>query len=683
MQSPPVGGRLRLFVSAWESIHPDSWVLRTVSQGYRIEFTSRPPLTGKMRVTPVPQSPDQREALEEEIHGLLEKGVIYPVPPHLARDLYRSSFFVTPKKPDKWRPILNLKPLNKMFIRPKRFRMETLSSIIPSLEAGMWATTVDLKDAYLHIPIHQADQKFLAFRYRGTDYAYNALPFGLSTAPRVFTRVTRSILAHLRRKGILLFAYLDDWLLLGRSEEESREVTSTVLALLRELGWLINLDKSALVPSQDVAYLGARLDLRSGQAFPTDKRFQDLKQTCQFVMSKRLLKARDWLKLLGLMASLVDVLPVCRLRMRPIQIHVLKHFKPSEHHLTTKVPCTQEVVRAIAWWTEESNVLQGRPFVDERPQTSISTDASLQGWGAVWEHRSTAGPWSQVESSAHINVLELWAVDRAVQKWSQGLRGKAITVFSDNSTTVAYINRQGGTRSETLYKATRDLLLRCQHLDISIRAAHLAGTDNVMADALSRGTFNANEWSLSTIWADHAFEVFGRPQVDLFASSLNAKLPTFCTRFHHPQAWATDALSFPWDRMFLYAFPPWCLIHKVLLKLYQSTNTELLLVAPTWPNRPWFPLLLSLLIDFPLRLPDHDRILTQRRGTIWHQDTESLHLAVWKLSPSVSKRRAFLQQLSSWPPVQGENPQPLLTIRDWRSSGTGPRPTLVIPWMPR
>ncbi|PIK45634.1 hypothetical protein BSL78_17514 [Apostichopus japonicus] len=99
-----------------------------------------------------------------------------------------------------WRPILNLKPLNKNYVEPKRFRMETLNLILPLLRKGMWAASVDLQDAYLHIPIHPRHQRYLAFQYAGRRFTFRSLPFGLSTAPRVFTRVAGTVIAYLRKK---------------------------------------------------------------------------------------------------------------------------------------------------------------------------------------------------------------------------------------------------------------------------------------------------------------------------------------------------------------------------------------------------------------------------------------------------------------------------------------------------
>ena len=668
-----------MFRENWCKISPDSWVLSIVNRGYKIEFSSSPPQRGLMKVTPVPTDPQKRTSLEEEILGLVIKRAIHIVPPENSQILYRSSFFLAPKKPNLWRPILNLKPLNKRFIKPKRFRMETLATIIPTLTQGMWATSIDLKDAYLHIPIHPDYQHYLAFRYKHVDYEFEALPFGLATAPRVFTRVTRSVLAYLRRQGITLFAYLDDWLILAPSEAECSHSTSFVIQVLQDLGWVINLEKSNLQPSQNVVYLGAHLDFCQGVASPTQERIVSLCQTTTQLLSTPSPRARLWLRLLGLAASLVEILPYCRLQMRPIQFYLLRHFKPSLHPLSLRVSVSDEVRPFLLWWTEPSNLSKGRPFVDSRPTVTITTDASNSGWGATRGTSSTAGLWSPAEKLLHINVLELIAVKKAIHFWANDLRDSIVEIFSDNSTTVAYLNRQGGTRSLRLCRETWDLLHFCQCLNITVRATHLAGSQNILADALSRGLFNHHEWSLNQKWADFLFQTFGRPHIDLFASHLNNKLTTFCSRRPHPKAWASDALSLNWDGLLTYAFPPLPLLQRVLLKLRRS-RAMMILVAPFWPRQPWFPLILQMLVDLPLRLPQDPYLLSQRGGRILHPDLRSLDLVAWKLSTDASILRGFHEELLILPPTPGEVPQLRLTIPDWRSTTPGHEVTLSIPW---
>ena len=192
--------------------------------------------------------------------------------------------------------------------------METLAVVILTLRRGMWATSLDLLDAYLHISISPESQRYLAFCYKGIFYKFTSLPFGLSTAPRVFTRVTRAVISVLRERGILLFAYLDDWLILEAHRNQALFAISETINLLVSLGWLIN-EKSHLTPSSSLTYLGARIDFRIGRVFPTERRIDSLKESIQNLLEDAFSPALAWLRVLGLMARIVDVLPLCRLRM--------------------------------------------------------------------------------------------------------------------------------------------------------------------------------------------------------------------------------------------------------------------------------------------------------------------------------------------------------------------------------
>ena len=676
--SPPVGGRLLGQITQWSRLEPGLWVLGVVTSGYKIEFTTPPPVFDLLIETPVPGDPGQRLALEEELQALLAKRAVERVPADQDQPLFRSRFFLAPKKQDQWRPILNLRPFNRRFVRPKRFRMETLHNVLPLLTPGMWATTVDLRDAYLHIPVDSAHRRYLAFRYRGVDYQFRTLPFGLSTAPRVFTRMTRPILAFLRRAGITLFAYLDDWLVVAGSERLASVHTHEVLTLLRDLGWVVNVQKSMLVPSQRITYLGASLDLRRGHAYPTPERVASITQLAGAILHEPYSTARDWMRLLGFMASLVDLLDLCRLRMRPLQQYLLSSYKPSLDELSVLVRLPEVLRPFLSWWTVPLNVTQGRPFRQDKPRATITTDASTSGWGATWGRRQASGKWSAEDRLCHINALETEAVCQAVHLWAAPLRGHYVTVRSDNTTTVAYINREGGTKSPSLLSRTWDLLLLCERLQIKLQASHLAGSLNFTADALSR--LDVKEWTLSQPWADHLFHVFDRPLVDLFATEANARLPSFCARRFSPKAWGIDAFSFPWTNLYAYAFPPWCLIHMVLITLRES-NATLLLVAPCWPAQPWFPLLLEMLIDRPLQLPTADRILTQKSGQVRYHSPVQLHLSAWKLSGAISAQRAFQRRLLSLQQLPAGTPRLSRTTTDWRSSASGLPRTLLVPWM--
>jgi hypothetical protein len=142
----------------------------------------------------------------------------------------------------------------------------------------------------------------------------------------------------------------------------------------------------------------------------------------------------------------------------------------------------------------------------------------------------------------HINVLELQAVFNALHHFRPFVSGKHVLVRLDNSTVVAYINRQGMC-SPRLCLLTRDLYLWAWDNHISLQAVHIPGVDNSIADAPSRGKIRLTEWSLHRGVSEHLFAEIPKPNIDLFASAENAQLPVFCTTFHDPRAWALDTPS--------------------------------------------------------------------------------------------------------------------------------------------
>ncbi|XP_071816589.1 uncharacterized protein [Apostichopus japonicus] len=300
--------------------------------------------------------------------------------------------------------------------------METFNLILPLLRKGMWAATIDLGDAYLHIMVHKDHRRFLTFRYAEQDYQFRALPFGLSTAPRAFTRVAGAVVSYLRRRGVTL--YLDDWLVVGSSQSEAADNVHKTLHTLQELGWIVNEKKSRLSPTQTTQFLGAILDFSAGVAQPSEERITAVRTTTQQILSHQESPKVMWLRALGLMASLVDVVRLCRLHMRPLQLHLLKSADPRDPDMTTPIYRSEESTQHLRWWLDPDNWSQGVPFTIELPMTSVTTDASLTGWGAHWSNRTAWGTWSPTERSLHINILEMMAVKRALETFNEHVQGR-------------------------------------------------------------------------------------------------------------------------------------------------------------------------------------------------------------------------------------------------------------------
>ena len=137
---------------------------------------------------------------------------------------YYSRLFLVPKPDGSFRPIIGLKKLNQFLIVPS-FKMETLFSIIAALQPQEWITKIDLKDAYHHILVHINIRKYFRFVVAGVVYQFRVLPFGLSTAPREFTKTLAPVVQLLRTQGIRVHAYMVDWIIRAHSREQSLEHT--------------------------------------------------------------------------------------------------------------------------------------------------------------------------------------------------------------------------------------------------------------------------------------------------------------------------------------------------------------------------------------------------------------------------------------------------------------------------
>ena len=134
---------------------------------------------------------------------IIKKGAIEIVPWQDTHKGFYSTFFLVPKKSGGLRPVINLRPLNR-YLKKQHFKMDSLSTVLNLVQQGDWAISLDLTDAYMHIPIHKAHKKFLRFCIQGKVYQFTCLCFGPAVAPRVFTKVVSVAAAHLRTLNLRL-----------------------------------------------------------------------------------------------------------------------------------------------------------------------------------------------------------------------------------------------------------------------------------------------------------------------------------------------------------------------------------------------------------------------------------------------------------------------------------------------
>ena len=662
MTNPQVGGRLKNFVDRWSMLTKNPWVLQSV-QGHYLEFKLTPPTVPPSRG--VSLSANQRDILNQEVHDLIQKRAIEEVD---SKGGFYSPLFVVPKKDGGWRPIINLKRLNA-YLKVSHFKMESIMSLRDTIYKGDHMMKIDLKDAYLTVPIVKHHRKFLRFQWQGRNYQFKTLPFGLATAPRTFTKLLAPVITELRSRGLRLIIYLDDILLMASSPDILKSHSQMLMQLLQELGFILNLKKCVLQPTQEIEFLGFLVNSNTlSISLPEDKILKVQKQ-CRRILNAGKASARELAQLIGLLTSLNPAMMHAPLFYRGLQ-RMRTSLLTRWNSYDRQADLTTTSKEDLHFWIGRIRSLQGRKIITPPASQVITSDASTRGWGASCSDSQTGGPWTLTEARDHINVLELRAAFLALKTFASNLSNQHILLLIDNTTAVSYINRKGGTTSKTLSDLAIQTWLWCMERNLTIHAEHIPGVLNVRADAESRNLHHSSDWRLDPDVFRKLTSKWGSCTIDLFAARHNTQLSRFYSFRPDPEAEAFDALAQNWKGEKPYAFPPFILIGRFLQKLKQDRVKEAILIAPVWPHQVWYPQLIDCLIDHPLILQSDRPLLTNPMGHPHQMITQGcLHLAAFLVSGLNTEKSQ--RKLSKSFPQHGERGQKSLTPPLGRSGWSG------------
>jgi hypothetical protein len=464
-----------------------------------------------------------------------------------------------------------------------------------------YLTSIDLADAFLHVLVHQSSRRFLQFAWEGQLFQFRVLPFGLSLSPLVFTKVLRPILRWARRKGIRVAAYLDDLLIVAKDYRTSHLHTQQILRKLAELGFLVKNSKSNLTPSQCIQHLGFVIDTtKMLLSVPTSK-IRDLRREASRLIRRTTCSVRHLAAFIGKAQALTMAVFPARLMSRSL----LADKNAALHHnqsWTAMIHLSQPALMELRWWYQQLQTWNGQSFLPTTPQHEVFTDASDSGWGIVWNNRTWKGLWTPHEAEYHINLKELLVIWKVLQL--QPLQGSAVKVYCDNMTTIAYVNKFGGTRSTPLMDLSRRIWDFCLRTNTRIHLSYVPSAFNP-ADSPSRQLTRQLEWRIAPTYFRKLERKWGPHQVDMFASNQNHLLPHYVSWKWDPQALATDAMSLHWQTLGnVYLCPPWNLLSAIVAKL-QREPTSATLITPWWPSAIWFPTLQHLAQPRPLKVPRH------------------------------------------------------------------------------
>lgn len=660
-----VGGRLQRHARQWRGIG-NKLVQRWVRKGVTLDFpdgppASRPPLDSAGNI----KDPVRFEATDSTVKKYLAFGALELVPSvEQGKGLYMNIFPVEKKTPGEWRGCLDARPVNE-HLEYEHFKMEGMHTVRQLLRRNDWLTTVDITEAYPHLLIAPESRQYLRFVWRRVHYQYRALCFGLAPAPRIFTKLLRPVVQCLRRVGIRCAVYLDDIILLSRSREESVRHTQYTINLLVRLGFLIS-PKSHLSPAQTVEFLGMNVDShRMELRVPRGKvaKFTSVVRQALRHDSAHRLTLRQLAGVIGKIQAMAAAVSPARLMSRHLLFgknRALAACKDKKTAWSKTVRLSGDARTELEQWETLLSRWNGRSIIPPKARHVVTTDASHYGWGGWLRSKDVRGFWTRQEAKRSSNARELHTTVLVVKALRKELCGSTVEIRTDNMTTMAYINHQGG-RDSPLTEIVRPLWEWALRTRTTIFATYLPGKQNDRADRLSRVKRDRTDWMLNRRLFGHLNRLFGPFTLDLFATRLNALLPRFVSRFPDPEATAVDAFLQDLSKERAYANPPFNLIAR-LLAMTKRQRATLTVVLPAWESQPWWPLLAEMLVAPPVLLPHRlDTFLPGHLGNELPMGPPRWQAIAAKISGAPSSVSAFRRRWLELCRNNGPPAQPLAT----------------------
>ena len=406
--------------------------------------------------------------------------------------------------------------------------------------------------------------------------------------------------------AISVFPYLDDWLIKNLIRNRLITQTSFCIQTIQSLGFLSNLKKSYLFPAQKFTFIGMEFLMQQNLVkVPTD-RVQNLILTIKKIMSAKQVSARTFLSLLGKLSAAADLVLLGRLHLTSSSDVPAVRLETS--YSSSRSPSLDKRYDSISLtMVDKPHSIRDRDFYPSsrsqilplygcqslRMGSSFRADNTILSWSL--DRKPIPAPYQYVRNDGHTISTET----------SQNIYSPFLhyDIHRQHNGGLIYINKQGGTHSPNLCVEVWKILNWCLEQDIVIRVRHIPGKFNILADRLSRlDKPIKTEWALDQTVANSVFQMLNFPNVDLFATRFNHRLPLYVSPVQDYKALAIDALSMDWNHLHAYAFPPFILIPAVLEKIRQH-QCRIVLIAPFWPQQQWFSELLLLLVSAPIHPP--------------------------------------------------------------------------------
>ena len=495
-----------LNIAAWQNLldcspHVDSdWLLDGLHFGFDLGVQGGPPVSAARNCKTALSQPT---VIDDYLRVELEHGSIagpFASPPVSALQINR--FGVIPKStPGKWRLITDLSypqgaGVNSLISDEfAEVRYEGILEAIAKISnfgQGTLMAKFDLKRAYRLLPV-KAEQRFLlGMRWKEMFYVDLALPFGLRSAPKLFTRFA-DVLEHLlavRCPMASIQHYLDDFFVACRpNSDDCVQALSTCMAICKQLGVPLADDKTD-GPATCLTFLGFVLDSEKLELRVPDDKIIKIKALLDQWVSRKTGTKRELLSLIGRLQHCCQAITLGRPFLRRL---IDRAYSVTElHHYVRLSPWERE---DIAWWHTLFEKWNGRSLFllagEQSSDLSIESDAAGSvGFAAIFKNQWFADRWPVGAETLNIAIKELIPIVLAAFIWGDFWGRQRICFRCDNIAVVECL-RNGSCRERHLAFLLRELATLAIVKSFDFTATHVPGVKNKLADALSRFNFQA------------------------------------------------------------------------------------------------------------------------------------------------------------------------------------------------
>jgi hypothetical protein len=614
------------FYEFWRDVlEAPAWILKVIKEGYEIPFKSTP---GSYQERNNKTARSNMKIVRQIVAEMIAKGIVEVVK---EKPLVVSPLGLVSKMQEdgsmKYRLVFDASRHINTFIDLPHVRLNHLDKALEITRNNDYQIVFDLASAYYHIKIKEDQRDFLGAAFENSDgstvyFRYCHLPFGISSAVHIITKVWKPLTQYLNKMGIKNTIYIDDGRIVADTKEEARQKAITTFNVITQAGWAIEIEKTDKPEdaSQIKRYLGFEIDTTKMCVSSPLSRIQKIKNLISDTIIAKSIHVKELAAVLGKIISLEPSHGMLvRVATRSGYVLLAQHTdlfgwkgyleldEGTRHEFTflkdhleahngAKIKTTLTEVRLesllpnpIAKQSTLVNHCKGdKMFVSDSSEVKTYVyELTNDKKTVLINHFSEE---QQAWSSGARELMAVWLTLKQWQKTNE-IRDCVIYWITDSENVVSFLTK--GSRKPHVQKILFEIVVCAFGLGITIEPIHLLREDPRIQEADDHSKrLDSDNWSI-----DHfSFEYF-RSQydfdIDLFADANNARVAKFCSLYYAPGTHAVDAFSINWSELgFLWLSPPVGALIRIHKRI-TSSKCKGLLILPVWKTANFFPFFFS------------------------------------------------------------------------------------------